>query len=290
MTQRPEPVRSRAWIIAVCLLPLPLVVTLVLDSQMVLFLIVATTVGLVLVAVALAWAIRRFQRSRRQFEDQLVAWAVERATTRERLRIARDLHDLSSHGLGLITARASAAAYLDGPETNEQRREALEDIERVSRSTTTELRRMLALLRTPGENYSPLHPADTLAALPGIIEEAERGGLVIQADTEGLEDAGSRLSRGVQLTICAVVREALTNTLRHAGPTTVRLALAHMDDTVTISLDDDGPHPGWIPEPGAGQGLRGLHERVWAHGGTLTAARHGHGFSLRAAIPLEADA
>ena len=287
--ERPARGRTRAWLVVVCLAPLPLLAVLFLDVNGTEVLIGVAASALTLVGAALVWAIQRSRRQRLDFEERLATWAAERAVAEERLRIARDLHDLSSHGLGIITVRAAATSYLDGPDADEERRRAMLDIERVGRSTTNELRRMLTLLRTPCDDPAPLHPADTLAALPGIVRDAERGGLIIQHTTESLgdpRDVYGGLAPSVQLAICAVAREGLTNVLRHAGPTTVRLRIERRHDTVHVTIDDDGKHPGWHAEPGAGHGLTGLRERVNAHGGVLAASATRQGFRLHAAIPI----
>ena len=288
--ERPVRQRSHAWIVVACLAPLPFIAALILDSGSTGLLVTVIVSALILVAAALVWAVGRSQRQRREFEERLASWAAERAVEQERLRIARDLHDLSSHGLGLITVRAAATGYLNGPRADAERQRAMHDIERIGRSTTTELRRMLTLLRDPGDGPAPLHPADTLAALPGIIEEAERSGLIIQSTIEWAGDEGESLGLSVQLAICAIVREALTNTLRHAGPTTVRLSITRADDAVSIVVDDDGRQPGWMSEPGAGHGLIGLRERAKAHGGTVAASPTRRGFRLHATIPIGAAA
>lgn len=282
------PARSRAWILVACLIPLPLIAALVLDASSVTLLVAVVVSGLLAVAASLVWAIQRTRGQRRNFESQLAAWAGERAAQQERLRIARDLHDISSHGLGVITMRAASAGYLTGPDADTQRQQAPADIEQVSRATTTELRRMLTVLRSPGQATAPLQPAETLAALPGIIEDAEREGLTIHATVENLSDTdGTGLGPGLQLAICAIVREALANVLRHAGPTTVTLSIARHGDTVDIDVNDDGANPGWSAEPGTGHGLIGLRERVNAHGGILTAAHEGRGFRVHAALSTE---
>lgn len=290
--ERPTRERSHAWVVVACLAPAPLIAALILDSTSIGLLLGAVVSGLILVVAALVWAIQRARRQRLDFEQHLASWAAEQAVAQERLRIARDLHDLSSHGLGLITVRAASTGYLDGPDADAERRRALLDIERIGRSTTVELRRMLTVLRTPGDGPAPLHPADTLAALPGLIRDAERGGLIIRATIEGIgdeRDAFGGITQSVQLAVCAVVREALTNVLRHAGPTTVRLGIARTDDVVHVTVDDDGELPGWRAEPGAGHGLTGLRERVRIHGGTLAASPARHGFRLHAALPLGAS-
>lgn len=293
MAERPRRAPTRAWLLVACLAPIPLLGSLVLDSGSTAIVVGVVVSGLILVLAALVWAVQRARQQRRDFEERLATWSAERAVEQERLRIARDLHDLSSHGLGIITVRAAATGYLDGPDADAERRQAMLDIERIGRATTTELRRMLALLRSPGDDSAPFHPADTLAALPGIIQDAGRNGLIIQSAIErlGNEDDGyGGLGQSVQLAICAVVREALTNVIRHAGPTTVRLTIAREDDAVTILVDDDGKNPGWRAEPGAGHGLTGLRERVKSHGGTLATSPTRQGFRLHASLPVGARA
>lgn len=225
------------------------------------------------------WAIDRTRRQRRRYDDELAAWAAERATQTERLRIASYLHDLVSHGLGLITVRAAVACTLTGPDGESERFDALTDIERVSRETTTELRRMLAVLRDP--NVAPLRPADTLDDLPAIVRDANAAGLTTTVDVDGLGD----VSPGAQLTVCAVVREALHNTIRHAGPTRARVSIQRDGETLLVDVRDAGPRGSWQPRPGAGHGLDGLRKRTAALGGTLDAEPAEHGFHLVARIP-----
>lgn len=291
LLDRPTRPAPRAWILVACLAPIPIVPGLLLDANG-LFLIASVIVaGLIGMSAAVVWAVQRSHRQRREYEARLTEWAAERAVTKERLRIARDLHDLSSHGLGIITVRATSTTFLDGPDADIERQQAMRDIERVSRQTMTELRRMLTLLRTPNDAPAPLRPADTLATLPGILADAERHGLIIQFEVPGSDDEGddaSALSQSVQLTACTVVREALANALRHAGPTTVTVSVVRERDCVTIEVRDDGPQPGWRAESGAGHGLIGLQERLATHDGTLTAAPDGNGFRVRAVIPAAA--
>ncbi|MFV0320430.1 MAG: sensor histidine kinase [Microbacterium sp.] len=291
MSERPTRGYSRAWVVVAFLALVPLTAALVLDASSTGFLIAVIASGLIMVVAAWGWAIQRARRQRRDFEERLASWAAEQAIAQERLRIARDLHDLSSHGLGIITVRAAATGYLDGPDADAERQRAMLDIERIGRSSTTELRRMLTLLRTPGDDPAPRHPTDTLTALPSIIRDAERGGLIIQQSIQNLggerhDDGG--IAPSTQVAVCAVVREALTNVLRHAGPTTVRLTITRNDDAINVTVDDDGKHPGWRAEPGAGHGLTGLRERVRTHGGTLATSPTRQGFRLHASLPIEA--
>jgi signal transduction histidine kinase len=236
--------------------------------------------GIALLAVlAAGWLGLRVRRQRREFEDRLTAWAGERAAQAERLRIARDLHDLASHGLGLITVRA-AAARASAPD-DAVRSAALGDIERVSRETTTELRRMLAVLRSPASERAPRRPAETLDDLPRIVEAVRGDGLRVDLDVAEL----GGVSAGAQLTVCAVVREGLTNALRHAGHTRARVEVGRRAGILVATVRDDGPAGDGPAHPGAGQGLIGLRERVTALDGTLHAAPEGRGFVLSARIP-----
>lgn len=243
----------------------------------------AMTVALVAFAVALvvvAWALIANRRQRRAYEDRLTAWVHERAATAERLRIARDLHDLASHGLGLMTIRAAAARGLDGPEGERERLQALADIERAGHEATTELRRMLTVLRSPDDTV-PWRPAASLADLPGLIEASQAMGVRVRWVADELED----VSAGVQVALYAVVREALANSARHAGPTSADVAVRRDGDALIASVRDEGPVEGWIPHRGAGHGLAGLHERISALGGSLIARDDDGGFLVIARVP-----
>ena len=227
----------------------------------------------------LCWALWQTRELRRRYDEELAAWAAERATQAERLRIAGDLHDLVSHGLGLITVRAAVARRTTGPGEAVARGDALADIEHVSRETTTELRRMLSVLRTRGA--APLCPADTLDDLPAIVQAARVAGLDVTLRADDLGD----VSPGVQLTVCAVVREALNNTLRHAGPTQACVRAQRNGGAIVVDVQDAGPRGPWRPSPGAGHGLAALTERVTALGGTAHTEPSAHGFRVTTRIP-----
>ncbi|MBL7259965.1 sensor histidine kinase [Paractinoplanes lichenicola] len=241
----------------------------------------ATVVPFVFVGAAVAaavWAVRRWRADRRAYERRLTEWAV----VEERLKIARDLHDIVSHGLGLITVRAASTRHLAKPA---EVASALTDIEQVSRSATAELRRMLTVLRDKSD-AAPKSPASDLATLPEIVRAAEQTGLRTELT---VTDLGA-VSPGVQQAICQTVREALNNTARHAGPTDVRVVVRRDEEAVVISVVDAGSAPGWRRSPGAGHGLVGLRERITALGGTLAARAKDDGFQLTARIPDEVAA
>lgn len=244
----------------------------------------ALLAGVVVIAVGLVvWAFVKARQQRRVFEERIETWASQKAAQDERLRIARDLHDLASHGLGLMTVRA-ATANLD--DNDAERRAALTDIERLGRDAIGELRRMLTVLRGTHSAPAPLRPAETISDLRNIAESVRGAGLAVTLD---LADLGE-VAAGVQLTACAIVRESLGNTLRHAGPSDATVQLTRSGETVTVEVLDSGPQGTWRPHPGAGHGLAGLRERVALHHGTLTTGTHGEGFRVFAEIPASGGA
>ena len=280
--------RSRAWPVAAASLGgLILILSTVPPGEQ-RGLVVLWGIGLTAVLLIVVVTVRRVRADRARFERELAEWATERAAHTERLRIAGELHDIVSHGIGLVTIRAAAAQSVTGPAAPTEHATALADIERTSRETTAELRRMLTVLREPG--LAPLRPADSFADLPAIIATAEAAGLTVEVDGIGTE-AGARAdelgtaSAGAQLTACAVVREALNNAFRHAGPTAARVGIHRDDGAVVVRVCDEGPRGAWQPEPGAGRGLQTLRERLAVHGGTLEAGAHGPGFLVVARIP-----
>ncbi|GIF20064.1 signal transduction histidine kinase [Actinoplanes tereljensis] len=271
--------RSHAWLLAVVLLALLAFILTSTGSDGLDSAWVTLTMAAVATVLVIAWALVRTRAQRRRYEDELAAWAAERAAQTERLRLAADLHDLVSHGLGLITVRAAAARSVTGSAGDAERASALTDIERTGRRTTLELRRMLGVLRAPGT--APLRPADTLDDLPAIVGDATATGLTVSLRADDIGD----VSPGVQLVVCAVVREALHNTMRHAGPTDVRIDLHRDRETIVVAIRDDGPRDGWPAQRGAGHGLDGLRERIDALDGTLHAGAIGPGFHVTAHIP-----
>ena len=281
-TARPV-LRSRVWLTAALVLVAVVLVLATVGVDEPVAVVTSVLLSGVIAFVVLIWALLRSGQQRRTYEEDLTAWAAERAAQTERLRIARDLHDLASHGLGLITVRAAAARTLDGASGDAERARALADIERAGRAATTELRRMLGVLRTPGGEAVPLRPAETLADLSEIVEAARVGGVTSDLTVADLGD----VSAGAQLTVCAIVREALANTARHAGPVAARVAVRRDGESVVVTVEDDGPVPGWQRYPGAGQGLTGLHERVATLGGTLRAEAVEPGFRVSARLPDE---
>lgn len=245
---------------------------------------VTLPIGITAATVTVAvWAVIRLRAERAAHDDALTEWAATGAVLAERLQIARDLHDIVSHGLGMITVRAAAARHLDT--TGASRADlvqALADIEAASREATVELRRMLGVLRN-ADDPAPRGPTGSLASLPGIIEAATRTGLQVDLQAEPLGE----VSPGVQLVISSIVREALSNTVRHAGPTRALVHLGRQGSLLTATITDAGPVPDWQAAPGAGHGLIGLRERIQALGGTMSTGPHESGYRVSARLPDE---
>ena len=255
--------------------------------------------------VAAALWLRR--RDRRVYEWRLAQETAARAVAEDRLVIARELHDAVSGNLGAITVRCAVARRLET--TPDGLRNALGDVEAASREATDGLRRMLAVLRdertppTPGAVTASAPPAGAGPGLAGSLAEAidgaRRAGVRVELDADAVTGAGAGAdaapgaaapggpTAAVNRAAVRVVGEALVNTARHAGPTRARVALLEEPGRLRVRVVDDGPAPGWAPRPGAGQGLRGLSERVTALGGTLTAGPRGDapGFAVEAVLP-----
>jgi signal transduction histidine kinase len=206
---------------------------------------------------------------------------ARRQVTEERLRIARDLHDVVGHHLALINVQAGVATHVlaDRPD---QALEALAHIRRTCRAGLDELRDTIGLLREPGEPAVPTEPAAGLAGLADLVASFARSGLRVDHDVAG---AARPLPPAVDLTAYRVIQESLTNVRKHAGDvSTARLRLTYERAAVRILVEDDGnaPAPG-----GGGHGIAGMRERVAAIGGSLEAGpRPGPGFRVSARLPL----
>jgi signal transduction histidine kinase len=172
----------------------------------------------------------------------------------------------------------AAAARLTGDPAEAQL--ALSDVEQAGRDATAELRRMLTVLRNPGD-AGPRRPVEDLTALPAIVAGTAPTGVRPRLRVDEL----GPVSAGAQLAVCRTVREALHNVARHAGPSDVRVHVYRDGDAVVTTVHDQGPDGQWPSAPGAGHGLTGLRERVTALGGTLDAGPAGPGFRVVARIP-----
>ncbi|MFJ2933386.1 sensor histidine kinase [Streptomyces sp. NPDC087219] len=234
-------------------------------------------------------------RSRRAFVDAIRERAERAERTREeeagrrvaeeRLRIARDLHDVVAHHIALVNVQAGVAAHVMDKRPD-QAKEALAHVRDASRSALDELRATVGLLRQSGDPEAPTEPAPGLAVLDGLLDSFRNAGLpVVLARTDG----ELPLPATVDLAAYRIVQEALTNVRKHAGPDAkAEVSVVRVGRTVEITVLDDGTSaPAPEPVPNGGHGLLGMRERVGALGGTLTAApRYGGGFRVQAILPV----
>jgi signal transduction histidine kinase len=244
-----------------------------------------------IVVLAGAWTIGRAVRERRRFAGRAAAQLVERAVSEERLRIARDLHDIVAHGLSLIVVKAATANHVSGVRPEESG-EALRVIEATGRSALVEMRRMLDVLRegAPAGDVADLGPAPTLAYLPALAERVGLAGVDVDFDLRGTD----ALPDGVALSLYRIVQESLTNVVKHAAPARCRVTIAAVDGSATLEIVDDGPGAGVSGAPAdwtAGHGLVGMQERVRVLGGEFAAGpQPRRGYRVFARIPYAAEA
>jgi signal transduction histidine kinase len=212
---------------------------------------------------------------------------ARQAVEEERMRIARELHDVVAHSMSVIAVQAGVAHHVIGsrPELAEQ---ALATIETSARSGLVELRRMLGVLRRPDEPGGDLTPAPGLGDLAELRAHMAEAGVEVSLDLSGDPEG---VPPGAGLSAYRIVQEALTNVLKHGG-TTAAVHVTGSPSAVVVEVLDPGRGPGpGEPVPGAGHGLVGMRERVALFGGTLEAGpTPGGGFQVRATLPCSSDA
>jgi signal transduction histidine kinase len=204
-------------------------------------------------------------------------WAV----IEERSRIARELHDVIAHSVSVMVVQAGAARHtLDAADT--EMRDALAAIETAGREALAELRRLLGILRRPDDEPA-LAPVPGLARVGFLVEQVREAGLPTQLDIEG-QPAG--IAPGIDLTAYRIIQEALTNSLRHAGPARARVRIRYRPHELDLLITDDGPGTAANAD-GTGNGLAGMRERVALYGGTLDTGRGEAGFTVHARLPVD---
>lgn len=210
------------------------------------------------------------------------AEAAERRATEERLRIARDLHDVLAHHVSLINVQAGTALHLLD-ERPELARDALAAIKTSSKEVLVELRAMLGVLRRVDEQ-APRSPTAGLAGLDELVQRVSSGGLEVTVHTSGVPRP---LPAATDTAAFRIVQESLTNVHRHAGPATATVRLDYTPDGVVVAVQDTGRGvPDGVEPPTEGNGLPGMRERAAALGGRLEAGpRAGGGFGVRAELP-----
>jgi signal transduction histidine kinase len=207
---------------------------------------------------------------------------ARRAVDAERLRIARELHDVVAHTMATINVQAGVAAHVIDRQPD-QAAQALEAIRKASKEGLRELRGILNVLRQADE-FDERSPAPRLAQLDALVENATRAGLPTSVTVHG---QARTLAPTVDLTAYRIVQESLTNALRYAGPTTARVALSYTDEELAVEVLDGGRGRADGAPQGDGHGIAGMRERAEAMGGTLIAGpRPEGGFCVQARLPL----
>jgi signal transduction histidine kinase len=239
-----------------------------------------------------AYAIGSSVRNRRLYMQQLEERAAnaeherdeeaKRAVADERLRIAQELHDVVAHSMGVIAVQAGVGAHVIDKDPGEAKR-SLEAIAATSRSTLTEIRRLLGVLRA--DEHGAYQPAPGLADLDRLVDDLGGAGIPVTLTVDGSHDD---VPPGVDLTAYRIVQEALTNVLKHAGPAQATVAIDYAPGAIRLAIADNGRGVNGRAGEG-GHGLLGMRERVGVYGGTLSAGpAPGGGFRVVAELPYGA--
>jgi signal transduction histidine kinase len=230
-----------------------------------------------------AWFAGRWMQGWRDRERAEVARREDQAHAalrEERERIARELHDVLAHAISVIVLQARGARH-SLRERPDDAREAVDAIERTASLALTEMRGLLGVLRAD-EQAGTLAPQPSLAQVGALVAEVRDAGLPVELRVEG---EPHELPDGVALCAYRIVQEALTNTLKHAGPATARVLVRYADGALELEVADTGSGVG--NGGPVGQGLTGMRERVAIFGGRIqTGPRREGGYLVTARLPL----
>ncbi|MGW4958930.1 sensor histidine kinase [Nonomuraea sp. NPDC004186] len=232
-------------------------------------------VGAAWLVVGAGWSLGTAARTRRVSAAREAKMQAEKAVVDERLRIARELHDVVAHSLSMITVKAGVAAkVLD--KHPEEGREALRAIEQIGRGSLVEMRQLLGALRSSGSAPEST-PLPGLADLPSLAQRAAEAGVQVKLSVSGT------VPDSMGLSVYRIVQEAITNVVRHAAPARCRAGVSVVDGLLKISVVDDGPGQRVLPGKEGGHGLAGMRERAMMYGGTFEAGPlPGGGFGVHA--------
>ena len=241
-----------------------------------------------------AWWFGSVMRSRREREAELEERKAQlerervenarRAVLDERVRIARELHDVVAHHVSVMGVQAGAARHVLKQQP-EKAQEALSSIETSSRQAVGELQRLLGFLRQESQP-DKLSPQPSLRQLDALVSEMQEAELAIEVKIEGKKQP---LPPGVDLSAYRIVQEALTNVLKHAGPATAKVTIRYTNNAIELQILDNGR--GFPPIEGQdvnGNGIIGMRERVSLHNGKFEAGNNPEGgFFVKAKLPLQ---
>jgi signal transduction histidine kinase len=247
--------------------------------------------------IAVAWLAAENLRHRRARWSELRARAerlereqeeeARRAVTEERLRIARELHDVIAHSMSVIAVQSAVGNHVIDTQPDEAR-QALAAIESTSRSALTEMRRLLGVLRQEGEPLGSVAPAPGLADLTFLVTQVQDAGLRVWIHVDGQRGP---VPPGVDLSAYRIIQEALTNVIKHAATSSANVTIRYRAGSVTVEITDQGQAVSGanIPpaRPGTGHGIIGMRERVAVFGGEFAAGPWPDGgFRVRACFPI----
>ncbi|MCC9309053.1 sensor histidine kinase [Kitasatospora sp. RB6PN24] len=228
-------------------------------------------------AVAIAWLVGNSIRRQRDYGEALRCHAL----TAERLRIARELHDMVAHSMGVIAVQAGAAGLVLDTQPADARK-ALGAIEATSRETLAGLRRMLVSLRRADEDRSGVAVAVGLEALDRLAETTADAGVRVRVHREGRVRP---LPPEVDVAAFRIIQESVTNTVRHSGARHCRVRVAYGEQELAIEITDDGHGARRSGAAGSGFGISGMRERVALLGGRFSAGAGPEG-GFRVAVEL----
>jgi len=229
----------------------------------------------ILVIIAL-WLLGAYLRYRSLFVEGLRQAAVQE----ERARIAREMHDVVAHGLGVMVIQAEAAAEMVATGDPDQARACLEKVQATGRQALADLRATLSALRDDGA--AQRHPQPGLTGLDDLMTSVREAGLAVELSVAGVPRP---LAPSVSLVAYRLIQEALTNTIKHSAGRSAMVSVTYEPDEVVVHVRDRGPaHPKVLP--GTGSGLRGMAERVKGVRGRLDSGPDADGgYQVRAHLP-----
>ena len=230
--------------------------------------------------IGVGWTLGRSVRARREYAGQIIEHRAQKAVSEERLRIAREMHDVVAHSMSVIVMKAAVANHVYDTRPEESR-EALGVIESVSRAALADIQRVLGSLRSAED--ADLAPSPGLDELPRLIENARLADVQVKLDRGEIPE----LPVGVQLSAYRIVQEALTNVIKHAAaPARCIVRITAEPGELHLAVIDDGKPRRPTGEPG--HGLIGMRERAALHHGTLVAGRQPNGgFAVHARLPYQ---
>jgi signal transduction histidine kinase len=231
------------------------------------------------IAIGSGWMLGRSFRARREYAVQLAEHRAQQAVAEERLRIAREMHDVVAHSIGVIVMKAAVANHVYETRPQESR-EALGVIESVGRAALADIERVLGSLRS--EEEAELAPSPGLDDVPRLIENARLADVQVELERGPMPS----LPSAVQLSAYRIVQEALTNIIKHAAPARCTVRITTESGELHLAVINDGAPSRAVSK--SGHGLIGMRERVALHHGTLVAgARADGGFAVHARLPYQ---